>query len=99
MYYALGHISRFLTPRSVRIGLVKPSDPFIEAVAVKLPSRENSNPIYDSLAVVILNRFVCTLYTYHSMQCIAQKNLFESSIGIISNSVSLSEDNISKSFL
>ena len=62
MYYALGHISRFLTPRSVRIGLVKPSDPFIEAVAVKLPSRENSNPIYDSLAVVILNRFVCTLY-------------------------------------
>ena len=58
MYYALGHISRFLTPGSVRIGLDKPDDPFIEAVAVKLPFQDNSNAINYSIAVVILNRFV-----------------------------------------
>ena len=55
MYYALGHISRFLTPGSVRIGLHKPSDIFIEAVAVKMPLESNG---HNTLAVVILNRFV-----------------------------------------
>ena len=63
MYYALGHISRFLTPGSVRIGLDKPKDPFIEAVAVKLPFQDNPNLINDSIAVVILNRLVCITIT------------------------------------
>ena len=65
MYYALGHISRFLTPGSVRIGLDKPKDPFIEAVAVKLPFQDNPNLINDSIAVVILNRLVCITITLH----------------------------------
>ena len=48
MYYALGHISRFLIPGSVRIKLQKSYD-LIEAVAFKRPD--------DMIAIVILNRY------------------------------------------
>ena len=52
MYYALGHISRFIWPGSVRIGLHKNYE-LIEAVAFKLPYEFGD---YNILAVVILNR-------------------------------------------
>ena len=51
MYYALGHISRFLVPGSIRIGLQKNTNS-LEAVAVEIPY----GPDYKILATVILNR-------------------------------------------
>ena len=47
MYYALGHISRFLVPGSVRIGLTK--DNKLDAVAFKRPD--------NYIAVILLNRY------------------------------------------
>ena len=52
MYYALGHISRFLIPRSIKIGMTKDYDS-IEAVAFKRPD--------DLIAVIILNRYKLTI--------------------------------------
>ena len=52
MYYALGHISRFVVPRSVRIGLEKNYN-LIEAVAFKLPFEAEG---YNIFAIIILNR-------------------------------------------
>ena len=52
MYYALGHISRFLIPRSIRIGMTKDYDS-IEAVAFKRPD--------ELIAVIILNRYKLTI--------------------------------------
>jgi len=47
MYYALGHISRFIPPGSVRVGLDVGSNP-VQAVAFKRPD--------NTYAVVLLNR-------------------------------------------
>ena len=47
MYYALGHISRFIPPGSVRVGLDTGRNP-VQAVAVKRPN--------NSYAIVLLNR-------------------------------------------
>ena len=47
MYYALGHISRFLVSGSVRIGFTK--DNKLEAVAFKRPD--------NYIAVILLNRY------------------------------------------
>ena len=51
MYYALGHISKFIVPGSVRIDLQKDTIK-VEAVAVKVNDSSNT-PVF---AVVILNR-------------------------------------------
>ena len=47
MYYALGHISRFIPPGSVRVGLDVGSNP-VQAVAFRRPD--------NTYAVVLLNR-------------------------------------------
>ena len=52
MYYALGHISRFIPPGSVRVGLDVGSNP-VQAVAFKRPD--------NTYAVVLLNRWVRTV--------------------------------------
>ncbi len=49
MFYALGHISRFIPPGSVRIALETGINP-VDAVAVKRPDGK--------IAVVLLNRLV-----------------------------------------
>ena len=51
MYYALGHISKFIVPGSVRIDLQKNTIK-VEAVAVKVVNSSDT-PVF---AVVILNR-------------------------------------------
>ena len=56
MYYALGHISRFIPPGSVRVGLDVGSNP-VQAVAFKRPD--------NTYAVVLLNRWVRSEDTFH----------------------------------
>ena len=53
MYYALGHISRFIPPGSVRVGLDVGSNP-VQAVAFKRPD--------NTYAVVLLNRWVAEVF-------------------------------------
>jgi glucosylceramidase len=52
MYYALGHVSRFLSPGSVRVDLDTGLNP-VEAVAFKRPDFNG----WSSVGVVFLNRF------------------------------------------